>query len=73
MQKQCLNDNCYNVTKQLAKTQQFLANIPQYIEDADKANNSQVAQVWKTIQEDEEKHAEWLHGLLATEVKNNRF
>lgn len=33
MQKQCLNDNCYNVTKQLAKTQQFLANISQYIED----------------------------------------
>ncbi len=73
MQKQCLNDNCYNVTKQLAKTQQFLANISQYIEDANKANNSRVAQVWQTIQTDEEKHAELLHELLATEVKNNRF
>jgi len=29
--------------------------------------------IWKTIQSDEEKHAELLHGLLDSEVKNNRF
>ena len=69
MQKQCFDNYCYYVTKQLAKTQQFLANIPQYIEDANKANNSKVTQVWQTIQVDEEKYAELLHELLTTEIK----
>jgi len=73
MQKQCLNDNCYNIIKQLAKKQQFLANVNRYIEDANKNGAADVEMTWKTIQYDEQKHADMLHGLLALEVKNNTF
>ncbi len=73
MQKQCLNDNCYNIIKQLAKKQQFLANVNRYIEDANKNGAADVEMMWKTIQYDEQKHAAKLHDLLASEVKNNTF
>jgi rubrerythrin len=73
MQKQCLNDNCYNIIKQLAKKQQFLAHVNRYIEDASKSSDTQAEKTWKTIQTDEQKHAEMLHDLLSTEVKNNKF
>ena len=73
MQKQCLNDNCYNIIKQLAKKQQFLAHVNRYIEDASKSSDTQAVKTWKTIQTDEQKHAEMLHDLLSAEVKNNRF
>ncbi len=73
MQKQCLNDNCYNIIKQLAKKQQFLANVNRYIEDANKNGAADAASTWKTIQNDEQKHADMLHGLLSSEVQNNKF
>ena len=34
MQKQCLDDNCYNITKQLSKKLEFLYHANRYIEDA---------------------------------------
>lgn len=71
MQKQCLNDNCYNITKQLSKKLEFLYHVNKYIEDAQKTNDKQAETVWKTIRTDEEKHAELLRNLLISEVKGN--
>lgn len=73
MQKLCLNNNCYNVIHQLTKTLGFLSRVDAYIEDARKAENGEAEKVWKTIKEDREKHADLLRGIVASEVKNNRF
>ncbi len=73
MQKQCLTDNCYNIIKQLAKKQQFLANVNRYIEDANKNGAADAEMTWKTIEYDEQKHADMLHDLLASQVQNNKF
>jgi rubrerythrin len=73
MQKQCLNDNCYNITKQLSKKLEFLYHANRYIEDAKKAGDSEAEKTWSTIRSDEQKHADMLHDLLASEVKNNKF
>ncbi|MEX1054305.1 MAG: hypothetical protein WEC35_07905 [Nitrosopumilaceae archaeon] len=73
MQKQCLDDNCYNITKQLSKKLQFLTHVNKYIEDAHKCENEQAETTWKTIRADEQKHADMLRTLLISEVKNNRL
>lgn len=73
MQKQCLNDNCYNITKQLSKKLEFLYHTKRYIEDANKVGDTEAVKIWNAIQSDEQRHAEMLHDLLASEVKNNRF
>ncbi len=73
MQKLCLNDNCYNVTKQLSKKLEFLSHVSRYIEDAHKSGDEQTESTWKAIRVDEEKHADMLRNLLISEVKNNRL
>ncbi len=73
MQKLCLNDNCYNIAKQLTKKLEFLSHVNRYIEDAQKSKNGQAESVWQTIRADEEKHAEMLRDLVIAEVKNNRL
>jgi hypothetical protein len=73
MQKQSLDDNCYNITKQLSKKLQFLFHVNKYIEDAHKCANEQAETTWKTIRDDEQKHADMLRNLLISEVKNNRL
>ena len=73
MQEQCLNNNCYNVIHQLTKTLGFLSRVDAYIEDARKAGNGEDEKVWETIKSDREKHADLLRGIVASEVKNNRF
>lgn len=69
MAAQCLDDNCYNLTKQLTKKLEFLSHANGYIQDANKCNNEQSANVWQTIIADEEKHAEMLRNLLVQEMK----
>ena len=73
MQKQCLDGNCYNITKQLAKKLEFLSHVSRYIEDAHKCGNEKAEETWKTIRVDEEKHADMLRNLLIAEVKNNKL
>ena len=73
MQKLCLNDNCYNIVKQLTKKLEFLSHVTRYIEDAQKSKNTQAESVWQTIRADEEKHAELLRDLIIAEVKSNRL
>ncbi len=73
MQKLCINDNCYNIAKQLTKKLEFLSHVTRYIEDAQKSKNAQAESVWQTIRADEEKHAEMLRDLVIAEVKSNRI
>lgn len=73
MQKQCLDDNCYNIIKQLAKKLEFLSHVTRYVEDAHKRGDEQAEKTWQTIRADEEKHADMLRTLLISEVKNNKL
>jgi|GEM_PF-1463280 hypothetical protein len=73
MQKLCLNDNCYNIAKQLTKKLEFLSHVSRYIEDAQKSKNSQAESVWQTIRAGEEKHAEMLRDLIIAEIKSNKL
>jgi hypothetical protein len=73
MQKPCLNDNCYNITKQLAKKLEFLSHVNKYVEDAQKSGDGKAETIWQTIGSDEEKHAGMLRDLLVAEVKNNKL
>jgi rubrerythrin len=69
MTKLCLDDNCYNLTKQLAKKLEFLSHSKGYLEDAVKCDSEGSERVWKTIIADEERHAELLRNQLAVELK----
>ncbi|HJU13709.1 MAG TPA: hypothetical protein VJ792_04565 [Candidatus Nitrosotalea sp.] len=73
MQKLCLTDNCYNITKQLAKKLEFLSHVGKYIEDAKKAGDTVAESAWVTIRADEEKHAGILRDLLISEVQNRKL
>lgn len=69
MVKLCLDDNCYNLTKQLAKKLEFLSHAKGYLDDASKCDGESSEQVWKTIIADEGKHADLLRTQLAIEMK----
>jgi len=73
MQGICLNDNCYNMAKQLSKKLEFLSHLNRYIEDAHKGGDAQTESTWNAIRADEEKHTDMLRNLLISEVKNNRL
>ncbi len=73
MQKLCLTDNCYNITKQLAKKLEFLSHVGKYIEDARNARDTKAESIWQTIRADEERHAGMLRELLLEEAKNSKL
>lgn len=73
MQKQCLDDRCYDTINQLSRTLNFLARADHYIEDANRAGDGEAEKVWRTIKADREKHADMLKELVKNEVRNNRF
>ena len=73
MEKLCLTDNCYNITKQLAKKLEFLYHVNKYIEDAQKIGDDKAKTTWETIRTDEEKHAGLLRDLLIAEAKGNKL
>ena len=70
MQKQSLDDNYYNIAKQLVKKLEFLSHAKGYVNDA-KNSNTGAEEVWKKIIADEEKHAEMLQNQLAIVVRRN--
>jgi rubrerythrin len=69
MTKFCLDDNCYNLTKQLVKKLEFLSHAKMYLEDASRCDSEGSERVWKTIISDEERHAELLKNQLQSELK----
>jgi len=73
MQKQCLDDRCYDTINQLARTLNFLSRADHYIEDANRVGDAEAEKIWKTIKEDRERHADMLKELVKNEVRNNRF
>ena len=70
MEKFCVNDNCYNVAKQLSKKLEFLNHVDKYIEDSKKEGKENSGKIWEMIKNDEIKHTELLHDLLAEEIKH---
>ena len=68
MQTQHLNDNCYNTIHQLTKTLEFLARADTYVQDANNAGDDKAKQVWNTIKEDRQKHADMLKGLVTSDL-----
>ena len=71
MQKSCLDDNCYNLSKQLTKKLEFLSHAQNYVGDADKCKSEGSAKIWQTIIADEERHASILRNQLAQEMQKN--
>ena len=69
MSNPCLDDNCYNLTKQLVKKLEFLSHAQDYVEDANKSNSQDTAKIWQTIISDEEKRAELLRNQLAQQLQ----
>jgi len=73
MSEKPLGDNPYNAVHQLTKTLEFLNRVNMYIEDAQKTNDTKFEEIWKTIKEDRQKHANLLKNFLLTEMKENKF
>ena len=69
MTQPCLDDNCYNLTKQLSKKLEFLAHSSGYVNDSNKCNSEGSERAWKTIIADEEKHVNLLRNQLAEELQ----
>ncbi|MBD3210736.1 hypothetical protein GF318_05125 [Candidatus Micrarchaeota archaeon] len=63
-----LCDCCYNVTKQLAKTAEFLWHSEKYLEDARRANHTRCAEVFEKIIENEKEHLEMLKELAKNDL-----
>ena len=71
MQESCLDDNCYNLSKQLTKKLEFLSHAQDYVGDADKCKSEESAKIWQTIIADEERHATILRNQLVREMEKN--
>jgi len=68
MEALCVNDNCYNLTKQLSKKLEFLSHVDGYINDARKIGDEKAEKTWDAIKKDEVKHSEMLRDLLVQEL-----
>lgn len=69
MQQPCIDNNCYNLTKQLSKKLEFLSHAQGYVQDANKCNSDGSTKVWQAIIADEEKHTQMLRNQLAQEMQ----
>jgi len=69
MKETCLDDNCYNLTKQLSKTLEFLYHSHRYVRDAHECKNEDSETIWQTIIADEKKHAQMLRNQLVHELQ----
>jgi len=70
MQKQSIDNNYYNIAKQLVKKLEFLSHAKGYVNDAKNCNTG-AEEVWTKIIADEEKHAEMLQNQLAIVVRRS--
>jgi rubrerythrin len=58
----------------LGKEAQFLySTIDTYRSDAEKANRSDLVNMWNTIKEDRQRHMQMLRGALEQEAKEERL
>ena len=64
-----LTDTAYDILKVLGKDADFLYDtIETYIKDAQRANNSQLVEIWQTIKKDRQKHMHMLKEALEKEI-----
>lgn len=64
-----LTDTAYDILKVMGKDADFLYDtIETYIKDAQKANKSELVEIWQTIRNDRKRH---MHMLQSREVFNH--
>jgi hypothetical protein len=64
-----LTDTAYDILKVLGKDADFLYDtIETYIKDAQKANKSDLLEIWQTIKKDRQKHMHMLREALEKEI-----
>jgi rubrerythrin len=64
-----LTDTAYDIVKVLGKDADFLYDtIETYIIDAQRANNSQLVEIWQTIKNDRKRHMHLLKEALEREI-----
>lgn len=69
-----LEDSTFNIISQLEKKADFLYSaVEKYVRDAEKDNKPELAKMWNTIKEDEQKHLKMLREELVREAKENKL
>jgi len=64
-----LTNTAYDILKVLGKDADFLYDtIEIYIQDAQKANKSELVQIWQTIKNDRKRHMHMLKEALEKEI-----
>jgi hypothetical protein len=64
-----LTDTAYDILKVMGKDADFLYDtIETYIKDAQRANKSELVDIWQTIRNDRKKHMHLLKGALEKEI-----
>jgi rubrerythrin len=69
-----LANSTYNILIALGKEAQFLySTIDTYTNDAEKANRSDLVNMWKTIKQDRQNHLAMLREALEREAKQQKL
>ena len=69
-----LENSTFNILIALGKEAQFLySTIDTYINDAQKANRSDLVNMWNTIKEDRQRHMQMLRETLEKEAKEEKL
>jgi hypothetical protein len=64
-----LTDTAYDILKMLGKDADFLYDtIETYIKDAEKANKTELLEIWQTIKIDRKRHMHMLKEALEKEI-----
>ena len=64
-----LTDTAYDILKVMGKDADFLYDtIETYIKDAQKANKSELVEIWQTIRNDRKRHMHMLKEALEQEI-----
>jgi hypothetical protein len=69
-----LENNTFDILIALGKEAQFLySTIDTYINDAQKANRSDLVNIWNTIKQDRQRHMQMLRETLEKEAKEEKL
>lgn len=69
-----LDNSTFNILIALGKEAQFLySTVDTYRSDAEKANRSDLVNMWNTIKEDRQRHMQMLRGALEQEAKDEKL
>lgn len=63
-----LTDRAYDILRTLGKDADLYDTIGKYIQDAEKDGRQDLADMWKTIKQDREKHVRLLKDALEKEI-----